>query len=49
MATKRTFFGSCFVHVVEVFIESTVSSDEVGCSSVSYVRGEIKLKLTEKS
>ena len=39
MATKRTFFGSCFVHVVEVFIESTVSSDEVGCSSVVFPIG----------
>ena len=39
MATQRTLFGSCFVHVVEVFIESTVSSDEVSCSSVIFPVG----------
>ena len=39
MATQRTLFGSCFVHVVEVFIESTVSSDEVSCSSVVFPVG----------
>ena len=39
MATQRTLFGSCFVHVVEVFIESTVSSDEVSCCSVVFPVG----------
>ena len=39
MATKRTFLGSRFVHVAEVFIESTMSSDEVGCSSVVFPVG----------
>ena len=39
VATKRTFFGRCFVHVVEVFVESAVSSNELGSSSVVFPVG----------
>ena len=39
MATKRAFLCGCFVHVIQVFIESTVSSDELSCSSVVFSVG----------
>ena len=39
MATKGAFFCGSFVHVIQVFVESTVSSDELGCGSVVFSVG----------
>ena len=36
MTTERAFFGGCFVHVIQVFVKSTMSSDELGCGSVVF-------------
>ena len=36
MSTKGAFLGGRFIHVVQMFIESTVSSDELGSSSVVF-------------
>ena len=39
MATKGAFLCGCFVHVIQVFVESTVSSDELGSGSVVFSVG----------
>ena len=39
VATKGAFLCGCFVHVMQVLVESTVSSDELGCGSVVFSVG----------
>ena len=40
VATNGAFLCGCnFVHVMQVLVESTVSSDELGCGSVVFSVG----------
>ena len=39
MITKRAFLTGSFVHVIQVFVESAVSGDELGSSSVVFSVG----------
>ena len=46
VATKGAFLCGCFVHVIQVFVESTVSSDELGSGSVVFsvgYKGSVKV------
>ena len=44
MSTKRAFLSGGFVHVIQVFIESAVSGDELGSSSVVFSVGYKSIK-----